>query len=258
MAGLGVVGTPYGRKRRSDYAYERLRDEILSGAKAPGQHLGEVGAAKELGVATGTVRAALLMLEQDGLVVGQPRYGFSVRAWTPEEIEGVFDVRCALECEAARRAGKNLTPVAVERLQEMLVKRLLAERAGDEAGVNLLDFQFHMEIAQASRSAALIKEIERSRVLSFVILNHARFPGCASGEEPSSSSHEKLLECLVAGEMAAAAETMRQHIMSSLEKIRKVVGGENGGPRQPVGRDLREDQPRAHAAGSGQAERMGR
>ncbi len=50
-----------------------LREKLLDGALAPGQVLRDTALADEFGVARPTIRAAVQLLTNDGLVVRDPR-----------------------------------------------------------------------------------------------------------------------------------------------------------------------------------------
>ena len=55
--------------------YERVRDEIVSGALRPGEQLVEARIAADLGVSKTPVREALIRLQRDGLVEIEPYRG---------------------------------------------------------------------------------------------------------------------------------------------------------------------------------------
>ena len=61
------------RSTLRERALEALRAAITSGQYRPGDHLGEVELAKNLGVSRGTVREALRHLQQEGLVTAGNR-----------------------------------------------------------------------------------------------------------------------------------------------------------------------------------------
>ncbi|HYZ30859.1 MAG TPA: GntR family transcriptional regulator, partial [Crenalkalicoccus sp.] len=58
----------------------RLRDGILAGDHAPGEHMHEVRLAERLGVSRTPVRAALQALAAEGLLDYTPNRGYVVRA----------------------------------------------------------------------------------------------------------------------------------------------------------------------------------
>src|SRR5690625_625345 len=89
----------------SERAYLRLREDIISGRLAPGAALGEVEQAARLGVSRTPLREALRQLGAEGLaVVGKGRT-YTVAAIARDDVRHLFELREALECQAARLAA---------------------------------------------------------------------------------------------------------------------------------------------------------
>lgn len=83
---------------------DALRRRILDGELAPGQRLVEQALCAETGVARHTLRAALGRLAAEGLVRSEPNRGARVATLDEPTLRGLYDLRTALELEAARRA----------------------------------------------------------------------------------------------------------------------------------------------------------
>ncbi len=81
-----------------------LRREILDGALAAGERLRERELVERYGVARHTLRAALRVLAGDGLVRLEPHRGATVARLDPEEVRWLYELRTALELEAAHLA----------------------------------------------------------------------------------------------------------------------------------------------------------
>ena len=97
-----------------------LRHAILHGAYSCGERLVELTIAREMNVSQNTVRDALRLLEQDGLVVKRARYGTHIRTFSPEEITETYALWAAIEGLALRWALAHLTPDRIARLRELL------------------------------------------------------------------------------------------------------------------------------------------
>ena len=93
--------------RASEKAYESLRRDIVHWRLAPGTVLAEVEQSARLGVSRTPVREALAKLVADGLAVPQRGRGVVVSQVSLEHLDDLFDLRRALECEAARLASRG-------------------------------------------------------------------------------------------------------------------------------------------------------
>ncbi|HAS30917.1 MAG: GntR family transcriptional regulator [Microbacterium sp.] len=98
------------RVRASDRAYGALLDDIQSGALAPGAVLGETEQAARLGVSRTPMREALARLAADGLVTQQSPRVTVVAGVDADDIRALFEVRRALEEQAARLAAERGEP----------------------------------------------------------------------------------------------------------------------------------------------------
>jgi len=83
---------------------QALRQEILEGERPGGQRLVEQELTARYGVARHTLRAALRELGSEGLVRIEPNRGARVTRLSAEEIVELYELRTALEVEAARLA----------------------------------------------------------------------------------------------------------------------------------------------------------
>ena len=81
-----------------------LRDRILDGDLAPGTPLREIDLAEAYAVSRHTLRAALRELATEGLVRIAPNRGASVARLDEADILGLYELRTALELEAAHLA----------------------------------------------------------------------------------------------------------------------------------------------------------
>ncbi len=81
-----------------------LRTRIMDGDLPAGERLREMELADAYGVARHSLRAALRELAADGLVTIEPNRGARVARLTGEDLGPLFELRTALELEAARLA----------------------------------------------------------------------------------------------------------------------------------------------------------
>lgn len=81
-----------------------LRTRILDGELGAGERLRELELAEAYGVARHSLRAALRSLAAEGLVTIAQNRGASVARLTADDVGALFELRTALELEAARLA----------------------------------------------------------------------------------------------------------------------------------------------------------
>ena len=149
--------------------YEVLRRRIEASELSPGERLVEEEIAERLGSTRGAVRAALLRLNHDGLVVRERNRGAHVRRITIEEGIEILEARTALESLAAGYA---------------------ALRRSDEEASEL--FAVLGEMQQLQEEGELLKMSARNGVLHRRILDisahHVAIDICAPACTPSSSA----------------------------------------------------------------------
>jgi DNA-binding GntR family transcriptional regulator len=98
-----------------DTLADALRREILDGVRPAGARLVEAELCAHYGLARHSVRAALRALAAEGLIRVEPNRGASVAKLSPPDITALYELRAALETEAARlaleRHGRMPPPV---------------------------------------------------------------------------------------------------------------------------------------------------
>ena len=87
-----------------DTVTDALRREILAGERPGDQRLVEQELTARYGVARHTLRAALRALAAEGLVRVEPNRGARVTRLGPQDVAELYELRTALEIEAARLA----------------------------------------------------------------------------------------------------------------------------------------------------------
>lgn len=143
----------------------QLRDLVLRGEFEPGQRLAEQQLAERLSASRTPVRAALVTLEQEGLVEANDTGGFVVRPYTPREVMDAIAVRGHLEGMAARLVAEHGVSRQLQGdLQFSLEEgdRLLAANPltmESYAAYALMNDRFHALIIEASGNRALQRAI---------------------------------------------------------------------------------------------------
>jgi DNA-binding GntR family transcriptional regulator len=149
-----MTARPLQRVSTVDALAAALRTEILDGALPPGARLRERELCETYGVARHSLRAALRALATEGLVRIEPHRGASVAHLTSDDVRWLYELRAALEIEAAHlaleRNGGRLPPAVHEALA-----RLEAACRGDDppwSAINEAHAELHAAIVAAANS----------------------------------------------------------------------------------------------------------
>jgi DNA-binding GntR family transcriptional regulator len=216
--GGGVTTTTAGpvpttTARASERAQAQLRDAILRGELAPGEHLGEVELAERLGVSRTPVREALSRLAAEGLVEVHAHRGARVVSFSAEDLEGIFDVRLALEPRATGRAADRATHTDLADLEELAEGMLAAGAPGPDQDLDALvplNRDFHarlLAIADAPALRAALANVVHAPVVLRTF--HTYDPASLAR---SLAHHAEIVVALRAGDPDWAASVMRSHL----------------------------------------------
>jgi len=189
---------------------ELLVEKILSGKFEPGDRLNESALSRQLQVSRAPIREALQQLQEQGLVVNQPRRGMFVVELTSEDVRKINAMRIVLEGEALVLCREHMTPAVLRRLQQ-LVERM--ERDDELTGLEAtrLDFSFHRAIWANTGNEYMERALTSltSSLFSYKLLTkppHEKL-------RMVLDSHRPLLEFLTGdGDILAAREVIRQHV----------------------------------------------
>ena len=207
----------------ADRAYQAIRDEILRGQLPPGTPVSRRRVARELGMSVLPVTEALRRLQEDGLLETRARAGTRVRVPSESDVRQLYELREALESQAARLFAERATAAERRALARSagVVDRLFdrLSRRGQDAAlrfrVHERHVRLHMQIADVARSGLLRQMIERNHVL---VLNWL-FDVIARRTPLPADFHARLAAALISGDAARADEAMRAHVRYGLPEV---------------------------------------
>jgi DNA-binding GntR family transcriptional regulator len=184
----------------------QMRDELLDGLYAAGTRLREEELAERFEVGRHTVRAAIRLLVERGLIVHERNRGAVVPPLTLGRIDEIFGFRKVLEIGALRMAlaeGADLTPVvtAVEEL-ETLARRDPAPSWGELTQVHA---GIHRAIVAAAGNSHLLSAYGRceDEVRTLLAVLHPDFAA-----NRLATLHRQLVDkLLIGGDVAVQALT---------------------------------------------------
>lgn len=200
-----------------EQVYQILRDEICAGVYPPGYRLQELELAEHLNVSRSPLREALRQLAGDGLVVEIPNKGVYVKAFTPKDIEEIFDLRLMLENYGIGKSAENVTSARIKRLLELLGELERTFDLGDVKAYTLYDEQLHSEIVALAGNDLVNEVYARVRIMNqqFRVLSLSN----AQRFSESFDEHRTIIQSIATGDIASAIEAERTH----LERARNTI-----------------------------------
>jgi DNA-binding GntR family transcriptional regulator len=198
---------------------DRLRDDILEGVFPPGERLIELQLTERYGVGRAAIRAALVELEVEGLVLRAANRGATVRRISVAEAVEISEARGVLEGLIARLAAQRATDQERAELRGLIGDMTAAVERDDRLGYSKLNRKLH----------ATLRRIARHRVADDLVANlrnraaHHQFrlalmPGRAA---ESLAQHRAIVAAVTAGDAAAAERAMHEHLASVVDVLRQ-------------------------------------
>jgi DNA-binding GntR family transcriptional regulator len=128
-------------------AYNVVRQRIARGELVLGQPVSRRRLAAELGMSFLPVTEAILRLEFEGLLESRPRAGTRVRIPLPQDVEGNYIVRQALETQAAILCSQMATPGERSELRRLAARVDALSMQSDRSMYPTLHLKLHQRIA---------------------------------------------------------------------------------------------------------------
>ncbi|WP_157007161.1 GntR family transcriptional regulator [Agromyces laixinhei] len=218
--------------RASERAYHALREEILDGVLAPGAVLAEVEQANRLGVSRTPVREALARLGADGLATAASARLLQVSELSPASISALYELREALEEQAARLAATRRDPARFAALHDRLAAAptLLDDgEAGLRSYYDTVD-ALDQEIDTATANPMLVAALRSARLHSARVRRLARHN--PERLRAAASEHLLIVEAIIAGDASLAAHATHVHLHMSLRHaLASIEARQPGGHR---------------------------
>ena len=201
---------------KQQYAYQTLRQAILSGTIAPGVRLVIDDVARRFAISIIPVREALRLLESEGLVTSVAHVGATVAPISRASVTEVFTLLEGLEVVSTRTAALRLDAAALDRLAAGVSRMDQALEAGRVQRWAMLNTRFHLAISAETDMPLLHQMLQRTfdhwdRIRRFyfrgVLIHRARV---------AQADHHALLEALRARDLEALEVVCRRHNQAAL------------------------------------------
>lgn len=200
-----------------EIVFEELRNLILTGKIEPGTRMMEIELAEEMGVSRTPIREAIRKLEEEGLVVIEPRKGAYVSEISVPDIVNILEVREHLDGLTAFFAAQRISEKGKESLVEASEKFNVAVESGDMDEMIRFDTLFHKIIVDETNNSYLINIVERIQelVLRFRYIYYKDFKRA----EEMPDEHKIITNAIISGDAETAKEESELHIRKLKELI---------------------------------------
>ncbi len=223
--------------KRSEHLPTRIAAEIgreiadgriQPGQKLPTEHL----LARTFGVSRSVVREAIAHLRNEGLVETRQGVGaFATELETRQSIRieaghlgdretfrSLFQVRFALEIEAAGLAALHHTPADIARLDEVLEQMTGAEK-WTEQGI-VADLAFHKSVAAATHNEYFLQFIGFIAERIHIAINAARATAILEEiVEITIAEHASVRDAIATRDPSTAKAAMRHHLEGAARRL---------------------------------------
>lgn len=206
-----------GAVRASDRVYDAIREDLLSDRLAPGTALSEVELAERLGVSRTPLRAALAKLALEGLIDTSRGRTAVVPDVSATSVSELFELREALEVQAARLSARRGSPAVFAALADELDDAARLLRAGGQDAYYAVVARFDQAIDAAVGNRSLGAALDTAR------LHLARARRVAADDPErllrAAVEHAMICRAIAAGDEALAAAATLVHLRASLSTI---------------------------------------
>lgn len=200
--------------RLVDQVRQSLEEAILAGQIQPGEHLAETRIGEQLNVSRTTVREALLMLEQQGLVVSVPRRGMFVTRLSEQDALDLAFLRVLLEGFAVVVGRSRIDDDLIAQLKSQIEDMQACEIPGELPRLIEIDLAFHgrlIELADSPRLKAAWSSLNSQ--LGALMLRGIESHDFSTGDV--ADLHADLLAAIRAGNSEGMIRGLLEHYVAS-------------------------------------------
>lgn len=204
-----------------DQVYERMLEQITSGAVQPGERIKDSEWALKFGVSRTPMREAIRKLTQEGLLVNLPNGGYEIRRLSQRELIQLYGCRAALEGAAVREVAQTRSFAVLAQVEKVLQETDNAIESKDLQRAFDLNTRYHKVLLDACDNVFIqdmLTSLQRMiRVYRSNVFNQAL--ESAEGEEvylerlrKKQEHHVRIFRAIAAGDADLASWLMVGHV----------------------------------------------
>ncbi|OZI61412.1 GntR family transcriptional regulator [Bordetella genomosp. 11] len=189
---------------------DKIEEDMLAGAYAPGEPLDELVLAERYGVSRTPIREAIQLLEVQGLAYRVSRGGAFVAKLSSKDLLALLELLAYQEGLCAMLAARRIAPEAVASLREFVDRCDQAAAQGDVEAYARENMAFHELLYASCRNDFLTREVTILRKRSQLYRrNNFHQPGRMT---ESAADHRRILEAIEKQDEMAAFRAAVDHI----------------------------------------------
>ena len=198
-------------RRTAVEVHNVLQRLILNGELVPGAVLSQVEVAKSLNVSRTPVREAMRMLQEGGLLTGEPNYRSKVVGFDPVDIEALYMKRIVLETLGVTITTKSMNAQLIDEMQSVASELESDDAHGDFEVWLSLHRRLHrlIVIGGGESMASDLEQLEKRSERYQAAYKGAHLPGWWQRGE---AEHRALIEVMCDRNVARASELAARHL----------------------------------------------
>lgn len=192
--------------------YHTVETAIVSRTPFGSWRVVESELARAYDVSRTVARDVIARLNQRGIVRKDPRGRWIAPGLTPDHVGDLYEMRWVVEPAALINAYPAMPPAAIRTAHANIEAAIARGRDLDGAALDRLEYELHGDLLGHCRNRSMIEAMRsyQSLLVAHSFL-YALMPQIY-GVEPFLVEHRAVLERLEAGDAAAAAVALREHL----------------------------------------------
>jgi DNA-binding GntR family transcriptional regulator len=217
---MSVTSPP--RTNLNDQVYETLKHRLVRRELGPGEKVSLHELATALGVSRSPVHHALTRLVAEGLLSVKSRRGYFVTPLTEAAIAEGYEVRLALELQAAEAAVGRLGRDELRRFRELHRTTAAAVSHAEWDAANAAFHEYQVDLAANSLLSRFYRELSVNLMMQVIR------GGKLEGGSYLPTEHGAIVEAYEAGDLEAARTAIRAHIATGRRIALEAIEGSGG------------------------------
>ena len=210
------------RTNLNDQVYETLKQRLVRRELGPGEKVSLHELATALGVSRSPVHHALTRLVSEGLLSVKSRRGYFVTPLTEAAVAEGYEVRLALELQAAEAAVGRVGPDELRGFRELHDATAAAVSHAEWDTANAAFHEYQVDLAANSLLSRFYRELSVNLMMQVIR------GGKLEGGSYLPAEHGAIVDAYESGDLEAARTAIRAHIGTgrriALEAIEQTGG----------------------------------